>query len=50
MYAISDDELEFQANEQLSFMESLRLGIEDRIPDTKTAWLFRDNLARNALA
>jgi IS5 family transposase len=49
MYAISDDELEFQVNDRISFMEFLRLGIEDPIPDAKTVWLFRDNLAKHDL-
>lgn len=49
MYAISDDELEFQVNDRVSFMEFLGLGIEDSIPDAKTVWLFRDNLAKHDL-
>jgi IS5 family transposase len=48
MYAISDDELEF-LNDLISFMEFLGLGIEDPIPDAKTVWLFRDNLAKHDL-
>jgi IS5 family transposase len=48
MYAISDDELEF-LNDRISFMEFLGLGIEDPIPDAKTVWLFRDNLAKHDL-
>jgi len=49
MYAISDDKLEFQVNDRISFMEFLGLGIEDAIPDAKTVWLFRDNLAKHDL-
>jgi IS5 family transposase len=49
MYAISDDELEFQVHDRISFMEFLGLGIEDPIPDAKTVWLFRDNLAKRDL-
>lgn len=49
MYAISDDELEFQVNDRISFMEFLGLGIEDRIPDAKTIWLFRHNLSEHKL-
>jgi IS5 family transposase len=48
VYAISDDELEF-LNDCISFMEFLGLGIEDPIPDAKTVWLFRDNLAKHDL-
>ncbi|WAS04392.1 transposase [Gloeomargaritales cyanobacterium VI4D9] len=46
---ISDDELEFQVNDRVSFMEFLGLGIEDHIPDAKTIWLFRDNFAKHDL-
>jgi IS5 family transposase len=49
MYAISDDELEFQVHDRISFMEFLGLGIEDPIPNAKTVWLFRDNLAKHDL-
>jgi len=47
MYAISDDELEFQVHDRISFMEFLGLGIEDPIPDAKTVCWFRDNLAKH---
>jgi len=49
MHAISDDELEFQVNDRISFMGFLGLGIEDPIPDAKTVWLFRDNLTKHDL-
>ena len=44
LFNLSDDELEYQANDRLSFMKFLGLGIEDRIPDAKTVWLFRQQL------
>jgi IS5 family transposase len=49
IYNISDDELEFQVNDRISFMEFLGLGIEDRIPDAKTVWLFRQRLIDHGL-
>ena len=49
MYGLSDDELEFQVNDRISFMEFLGLGIEDRIPDAKTVWLFRQHLCEHKL-
>jgi IS5 family transposase len=44
LYNISDDELEYQVKDRLSFMEFLGLGLEDRVPDAKTVWLFRQRL------
>ena len=44
LFNLSDDELEYQAHDRLSFMKFLGLGIEDRIPDAKTVWLFRQQL------
>lgn len=49
LYNISDDELEYQANDRLSFMRFLGLGLEDKIPDAKTIWLFREQLTRKNL-
>lgn len=49
MYAISDDELEFQVNDRISFMEFIGLGIEDQIPDAKTVWSFRQKLSEYGL-
>jgi len=49
LFNISDDEVEFQVNDRLSFMNFLRLGLEDRIPDAKTIWLFRKRLIDNNL-
>jgi len=44
LYNISDEELEYQVNDRLSFMEFLNLGLEDKVPDAKTIWLFRQRL------
>ena len=41
---LSDDRIEYQIRDRLSFMRFLGLGFEDRIPDSKTVWLFRENL------
>ena len=49
LFNLSDDELEYQANDRLSFMKFLGLGIEDRIPDAKTVWLFRQQLTEQEL-
>ncbi|NJL86264.1 MAG: transposase, partial [Leptolyngbyaceae cyanobacterium SM1_1_3] len=39
LYNISDDELEYQVNDRLSFMQFLGLGLEDLVPDAMTLWL-----------
>ena len=46
IYNLSDDQVEFQINDRRSFMRFLGLSVEDRVPDAKTVWLFRDNLAK----
>src|SRR6266404_2192191 len=42
---LSDEQVEFQVRDRLSFTRFLRLGIEDSIPDATTLWLFREKLA-----
>ena len=49
LYNISDEELEYQVNDRLSFMRFLGLGLEDRVPDRTTVWLFREELAKRGL-
>ena len=39
LYNISDEDLEYQVNDRLSFMRFLGLGLEDRVPDATTVWL-----------
>jgi len=48
-YNISDDNTEYAILDRLSFMRFLGLGINDRVPDAKTIWLFRDRLAKAGL-
>jgi IS5 family transposase len=49
LYNISDEELEYQVNDRLSFMQFLGLGLEDRVPDATTVWLFRERLQQHGL-
>lgn len=44
LYGLSDDQVEFQIRDRLSFMGFLGLGIADKVPDAKTVWLFRELL------
>ena len=46
LYGLSDDQAEFQIQDRLSFMRFLGLGLEDRVPDAKTVWLFRERLTQ----
>ena len=38
LYNLSDDQVEHQTRDRLSFMRFLGLGLEDRVPDAKTVW------------
>jgi transposase, IS5 family len=49
LYNLSDEEVEYQANDRLSFMKFLKLGIEDSIPDATTLWLFREKLTKQGI-
>ena len=44
LYNLSDDQLEFQIRDRLSFMRFLGLSLGDTVPDAKTVWLFREQL------
>ena len=44
LYNLSDDQIEYQIRDRLSFMRFLDLGVEDRVPDAKTVWLYREKL------
>ena len=46
LYNLSDDQIEYQVRDRLSFMRFLGLGLGDRVPDAKTVWLYREALAR----
>jgi transposase, IS5 family len=49
LYNISDNQLEYQVNDRISFMKFLHLGIEDKVPDATTVWLFREQLIEAGL-
>jgi len=46
LYNLSDDQMEYQIRDRLSFMRFLGLDLHQRIPDAKTIWLFRETLAQ----
>jgi transposase, IS5 family len=43
-YNVSDDQIEYQINDRMSFMRFLNLTIADDIPDSKTVWNFREQI------
>jgi len=49
LYNLSDEELEYQINDRLSFMDFLDLGLEHRVPPRTTVWLFKERLVKAEL-
>ena len=49
LYNVSDEQMEFQINDRLTFMRFLGLGLGDNIPDQNTIWLFRENLVNKGV-
>jgi IS5 family transposase len=43
-YNLSDEQIEYQINDRMSFMRFLGLTIADDIPDSRTVWIFREQL------
>lgn len=43
-YGLSDDQMEYQLLDRLSFQRFIGQGLYDRVPDAKTIWLFRQTL------
>ena len=46
LYNLSDDAMEYQLRDRLSFMRFAGLGLEDAVPDAKTLWLYREALTK----
>ncbi len=44
LHNLSDDGIEYQIRDRFSFMRFLGLQLEDRVPDSKTVWTFREAL------
>jgi len=49
LYNLSDDALEYQVKDRLSFMRFLGLSLEGSVPDAKTLWVFREELKEHKL-
>jgi len=48
-YNLSDDQIEFQVLDRLTFMRFLGITMADDVPDSKTVWNFRETLTDNRL-
>ncbi len=44
LYNLSDDQMEYHTRDRISFMQFLGLKLDDVVPDSKTIWLFREQL------
>ena len=49
LYNLSDDAIEFQIKDRLSFMRFLGLDFGGVVPDAKTVWYFREQLQKQGL-
>src|SRR5215471_4148219 len=50
LYTLSDEQTEYQLKDRLSFMRFVGLALHDAVPDAKTIWLYREQLARAGAA
>lgn len=46
LYNLSDEQMEFQLRDRLSFLRFVRLGLGDEVPDSRTIWLYGERLSR----
>jgi IS5 family transposase len=49
LYNLSDDAIEYQINDRWSFTKFLNLSMNDKVPDSKTIWLFRETLIKKGV-
>ena len=42
LHDLSDDQTKYQINDRMSFKRFLGLGLDDKVQDAKTIWLFKD--------
>ena len=49
LYNLGDDNVEYLVRDRLSFMRFLGLGLQDRVPDAKTVWLYREALTQTGV-
>jgi IS5 family transposase len=49
LYNLSDEQMQFQILDRLSFQRFLGQGLHGTVPDEKTIWLFREVLSKRGL-
>lgn len=49
LYNLSDAQVEYQIRDRLSFMRFLGLDLEDKVPDEKTLWSYREVLVQSKM-
>ena len=49
LYNLSDDQAEYQMRDRLSFVRFPGLRLEDKVPDAKTVWRYREQLSQAGL-
>lgn len=47
LYNLSDSQMQYQIMDRLSFMRFLGLNLDDKVPDEKTIWHFREQLVKS---
>lgn len=47
LYNLSDEQMEYQINDRLSFLRFLDLSLSKDVPDQNTIWLFREKLTKS---
>lgn len=50
LYNLSDDQMEYQLNDRISFRNFVGLYSGDKVPDAKTIWLYNNNLSKTGAA
>ncbi len=48
-YNLSDDQIEYQVLDRLSFMRFLGITLADDVPDSKTVWNFKEQLTKSGI-
>ena len=49
-YNLSDEQTEYQITDRISFMRFLKLGLYDKVPDARTIWHFKNELAQQKVS
>lgn len=49
LYNLSDEQMEFQINDRMSFQKFIGIGSYESLPDAKTIWVFKERLMKEEL-